>query len=512
MDLDRVFDRRRTSAMSVDDVFVDRVHHIAAFDDAVGDIRGHVSPAVSAPPQRRNVLVFYGLGGIGKTRLSRWLEQRFRNGEYDGATKVRLACRINLDDPALTELETFVIALRSALGEQIRSWPAFDLAMSVYWERRHPGQPMAAVIGRNSALNRWGQSLGLPDQLDDTLDALLGPVPLGGLARRATTALVNRIRDKIRRDRLLADCDGFAEVLGTEAPQEMLPFLPALLSWDLAQHRREQDIDVVVFVDTFERVDERRREAGGVEDQLARLMYLLPNVLLVVTGRNRLTWGDGHHGAIHYSGANYWPALAADPPAPFTSMQQRLPGLTATDADTYLRLRLTREGEAAIPAEVRQKIVGASGGVPLYLELSAEYFDQLAADGQAPDPDRFGGTFTEMVIRVMRDLTFEERSLLRASSLVDRFDATLLRAALPEVRDAAIERFFSRPIVQHEDSGWLRRSVNEYIRARYVSTTPTPTTPGHRTSGGPPPHAWSRTCTTGCARTPATPPGPTGRA
>jgi hypothetical protein len=146
-------------------------------------------------------------------------------------------------------------------------------------------------------------------------------------------------------------------------------------------------------------------------------------------------------------------------------MQQRLPGLTAADADTYLRLRLTREGEAAIPAEVRQKIVGASGGVPLYLELSAEYFDQLAADGQAPDPERFGGTFTEMVIRVMRDLTFEERSLLRASSLVDRFDAALLRAALPEVRDAAIERFFSRPIVHHEESGWLRRSVNEYIRA-----------------------------------------------
>jgi hypothetical protein len=185
---------------------------------------------------------------------------------------------------------------------------------------------MAAVIGRNSALNRWGQSLGLPDQLDETLNALLGEVPLAGLARRATTVLVTLVRDKVRRDRLLADCEGFAEVLGTEEPQEMLPFLPALLSWDLAQHRREQDIDVVVFVDTFERVDERRREAGGVEDQLARLMYLLPNVLLVVTGRNRLTWGDGHHGAIHYSGANYWPALAADPPPPSRRCSSGCPG------------------------------------------------------------------------------------------------------------------------------------------------------------------------------------------
>jgi hypothetical protein len=114
------------------------------------------------------------------------------------------------------------------------------------------------------------------------------------------------------------------------------------------------------------------------------------------------------------------------------SMQRRLSGLSADDADTYLRLRLTRGGEAAIPAPVRQRIVDASGGV--------------------------------MVIRVMRDLTFEERSLPRASTLVDRFDTELLHAAVPNVRDAAVQRFLSRPIVQAEESGWLRCSVDEYIR------------------------------------------------
>jgi hypothetical protein len=146
------------------------------------------------------------------------------------------------------------------------------------------------------------------------------------------------------------------------------------------------------------------------------------------------------------------------------SMQRRPSGLSADDADTYLRLRLTRGGEAAIPAPVRQRIVDASGGVPLYLELSAEYFDQLSAAGHVPDVTGFGGTFAEMVIRVMRDLTFEERSLPRASTLVDRFDTELLHAAVPNVRDAAVQRFLPRPIVQAEESGWLRCSVDEYIR------------------------------------------------
>lgn len=350
MELDRIFDQRRTSSIKVGEVFVDRVHHIEAFDDAVRALRDHSWAAVSAPPQRNNVLVFYGLGGIGKTRLSKQLEQRLREGKYEGAPDKRLTCRLNLDDQALTELETLIIAVRSALGEQVRSWPAFDLALSVYWERSHPGLPMGDVISRSSALRRLGGSLDLSRQLEDTANMLLGAVPVVGLARRAATILVNRIRDKIRRDRLLAGCTGFAEVLETEVPQDMLPFLPALLSWDLAAHRRDDPLDVVLFVDTFERVDERRREPGGVEDQLARLMYLLPNVLFVVTGRNRLTWGDGRRPAIHYSGTNYWPALAPTPPTPFTSMQQRLSGLSADDADTYLRLRLTRGGDAAISA------------------------------------------------------------------------------------------------------------------------------------------------------------------
>jgi tetratricopeptide (TPR) repeat protein len=464
MELDRLFDQRRASPITVSEVFVDRRPHIDTFDATVRRLGDHAQPAATAPPQRSNLLVFYGLGGIGKTSLSKRLERRFRDGEHEDAAARRPVCRINLDDPALTDLETLVIIIRSAVGEHLGRCPAFDLALSVYWQRSHPGLPMGAVLERNSALRRFNGALELPRQLDESLNALLGPVPLAGLARQATGLLVGRIRDKIRRDRLLTECPGFAEVLETESPRDMLPFLPALLSWDLAQHHQDEPVQTVVFMDTFERVDGQQRVQGCLEDQFSRLMYLMPNVLFVVTGRNRLTWGDGHHGAIHYSGSNYWPALAAAPPAPFASSQQRLSGLKDDDADGYLRFRLTHEGEPAIPGPIRQKIIDSSGGVPLYLELSAEYFDQLAASGQSPDPEGFGGTFAEMVIRVMRDLTFEERALLRASSMVDRFDAELLRAAVPEVRDAAVERFLARPIVQVEDSGWLPRSVDEYIR------------------------------------------------
>ncbi|MFF7155614.1 hypothetical protein [Streptomyces sp. NPDC008139] len=440
---------------------------MTAFEEALRGLRDHPAAAGSSAPPRHNVLVFYGLGGIGKSTLSRQLERRLREGELDGASadgpERRVTCRIDLEDSSLADLETAVIAVRGTLGEVMRSCPAFDLAFAVYWRRCHPGVPLEAAIARNSSLGRLGESLSLAEQLDGTLDALLGPIPLAGVARRAAGILVGRIREHLRKDRLLAECPGFAELLDVESPADMLPFLPALLSWDLAEYRRRKSLDVVIFFDTFERVDGRRREAGGLEDRLARLVYLMPNVLFLITGRNRLTWGDGHHPAIHYSGPNYWPSLVTDP-GTLPAMQHRLSGLEEDYADTYLRLRLTRDGEPAIPAPLRRRIIDAAGGVPLYLELSAEYFDQLSAEGRVPAVEQFGGTFAEMVIRVMRDLSAEERALLRAASLAERFDADLLRAAVPSVADAVVRRFLERPLVQSDSSRWLTHTVDEYVR------------------------------------------------
>lgn len=471
MSLDRLFDGRQRSEIEVADVFVDRKPFIEAFDNAVSALRGHTASAASAPVQRRNLLVFHGLGGIGKSRLIRRLEQRFGGGEQPES--LRLSGRVDFDDQGFIDTENLLIALRAAVGCGSRHWPAFDLAFTVYWERAHPGEPLGKAIVRDSGLRRLNGVLDLPGQIDTTIDALLGPIPLAGLARRTVAILVTRAQDKIRRDRLLSKCPGLADILQTEDPADQLPYLPALLSWDLASRKAEKPTDVVFFLDTFERIERRPRLSGGPEDQLARLIYLLPNVLFVAAGRDRVDWGDRHHPAIHYSGPNYWPALAAESPGspdaglhlpPHRHMQYQLRGLADSDADVYLRQRLTLGGEPAIGAAIRRSIIAASGGAPLYLELSAQYFDQLSAAGGVPAPEQFGATFAEMVIRVMRDLDRAERALLRAASLLQNFDADLLRAAVPTVVDSTIGRFMKRPIVQTRDTGWLRHSIDEYVR------------------------------------------------
>lgn len=188
----------------------------------------------------------------------------------------------------------------------------------------------------------------------------------------------------------------------------------------------------------------------------------MPNVLFVMTGRNVLDWGKSAPiRSLKYGGGAHWPRLAGD-----ASTSQFLVGsLSPTDSEEYLRQRLTTaHGEPAIVHSVRERIVAASEGLPLYLELSAEYYDEVATRSAPPRPDEFGLGLPQLVTRVTRDMDDEERRLLRAAALVRAFDRALLKAAVPSASDASVNRFLLRTFVRRSSAGWLLHSIHETLR------------------------------------------------
>ena len=324
---------------------------------------------------------------------------------------------------------------------------------------------MQRFLEQNSALRRTASSVGLAEQLQATADAVVGGVPFAGLAWRVTGTLVSALRDRQRRGRLLAGCPLFARLVELDSPDEMLPFLPALLSWDLGRARQDQPTDVVLFLDTFERVDGPRDGPRDAEDALARFVFLMPNALVVVMGRNRLRWGDGRIPQIAFSGPDAWPALSAAPTAAAVEpMQRQLVGFGPDDARAYLRRRLVRDGAPAIPPRVVERIVAGSAGLPLYLSLASEYFDEVAATGAEPEARRFGGTFPQVVVRMVQDLGPVDRGLLRVAALAGRFDRELLLAGLAGARDADVDRFLARNLVHAEPAGWFRYALDDGLR------------------------------------------------
>jgi tetratricopeptide (TPR) repeat protein len=446
------------SAVTAQQVFTDRRDEVAAFELSLQELersldQGVVSPVVDRAQGRRNVLVYYGVGGIGKSTLSHELERRFLAAAQTESRDDVVCVRFDLSEDGACDVENMLLRLRAALGSLGNRWPAFDLALASYWARAHPGEPLQEFLDASSALRRVSRSVGLGGQIVGSVAQVVpgGVGALAGLAHRAALSTYRAIRDRVREGRLLSECDLFAEMIEANADYETLSFFPYLLAWDLEhQPRSAHRPKVCVFLDTFEVLGDRADRTA--ENFLQRCVYLMPNVLFVITGRNRIDWADvGAGGELDFTGRECWPNLHFGNDS--TEPRQHLVGyLSDSDAESYLREVLTQDGNPAMSAPIREQIISGGQGLPLYLDLSVSHFVALLRRGVVPAVSDFGGSFTAVATRSIRDLPREERDLVRTAALVDRVDADLLRSGQPSLSHGCVARFLRRPFLIHDDA------------------------------------------------------------
>jgi hypothetical protein len=257
------------------------------------------------------------------------------------------------------------------------------------------------------------------------------------------------------------DCVYFGRLLAAEPDGESLAYMAAILAWDLVVAGRDDPVELVVFVDTYEMAtrDLQRR----FERLFQRVVFLTPNVLWVVTGRNRIDWDESLDGELEYVGRDCWPqvAVAGDDP------QQHLVGfLSDRDASTYLAARVTVDDQPAMSPPLRTAIVEAARGLPLHLDLAVMRYMRVAHSGGEVDLADFRTTFAVLVERIMRDLDDPERRLLEGVSLLDHFDRSLaVAAAGGGVTDADFARFVRRPFVVEASSQLWPYRIHDAVRA-----------------------------------------------
>lgn len=412
---------------------------------------------------RRNILAYYGVGGIGKTRLSHELASRFAapQGDLDSS---RAVARFDFSEAASFDIESYVLRLRAAFGHLSGSWPAFDIAFAIYWERAHPGEPIREFISKDSVLRRVANSIGLADQIGSALAGVLN-VTFPGVTQ-AAEALArltwSKARQAIITHRTLSKCELLGTLLDAEADLDTLSYFPYLLAWDL-ERASSPEPSAVVFLDTFEEVT--TRSTRDTERWLQRSAYLMPNVLFVVTGRNRLDWADETEmQELDYTGPKRWPNLQRG----YTESEprQHLVGfLSEQDADSYLAGALMTNGQPTIPEAIRECVVQAGGGLPLYLDLAVTMYLDLVAQGETPVPDDFGQPLPAVAARILRDLDSDERDLLRVAALVGAFDTDLLREVYPDVRDSTLLRFGNRTFLEHDADRYWPYSLHSLLRS-----------------------------------------------
>ncbi|MFB8440610.1 hypothetical protein ACFC7A_16345 [Streptomyces niveus] len=321
---------------------------------------------------RHNVMVSHGVGGIGKTTLSRKLEAALTGadqrpvqwGEPAWPKGRILPVRIDLARSAGTSFEDLVLTIRAALAELGRPLPAFDIALRRYWETQHPGESLEEYMRRGGLAGRFGRAM--PQQmqsaLSDVAQALLLPGTVGTVVGQVAGSLTRALRERRQTVRALAGCAHLADLLEAEPDVEALSFYPHLLAWELGQLPADKAVTPVILLDTFEDVGDRTHR--DLERLIRRVVWLMPNCFFVITGRSRLQWADAAlQGQLDYTGPAAWPGLTppAALPEPRTARTPHGHGRQALVGDSPPRTATTTS-PAGSPATAHRSSARTSDG------------------------------------------------------------------------------------------------------------------------------------------------------
>jgi tetratricopeptide (TPR) repeat protein len=429
--------------------FTDREEFIEVFEQAASEL----------PSKEYEVLVYYGLGGIGKTslriELCRLLEEKHPQTMW---------AVIDFHNSTYRNVETALFRLRQELKQTyVVQFPSFELASAIFWQKSHPQTAFRHDPTQFEVLLEEGT-------LFANLVSIAGEVPIVSLVPKLSK-LISKADRLFREWWTKRGHQELNDLQGME-PAEIAEWLPAFWAADLKDYLEREGRPAVLFMDTYEALweGEGRRAEGRffTQDAFVReLVSQLPEVLWVITGRERLRWEE-----LDDDWRNY-------------QHQHLVGGLAEEDARRFL-------ASCGITEEALQKvIVEGSKGVPLYLDLAVDTYLQIKATQQRdPSPSDFQGTPQDALDRFLYYLDRSETETLKVlsvarfwdhelfESLIDEFNTGYSATALPELRRFSFVQEeqipgtwtihpLMREALQEDLDAELRGRVHQYLFEHY---------------------------------------------
>jgi tetratricopeptide (TPR) repeat protein len=352
--------------------FVDRVSCIQALNKALSNL----------DQKEYNVLVYYGVGGIGKTSLRKELLKMLEKYKESHKNLNVIWANVDFSIESHRQMENFLIILKNQFHEKYRvKFHLFDIAHAAYWRKVNPQLP----------LSRDGYS---EDSIvTDLLDSFGGLFSINySSIKRVVEKAPDRFKEwTLKREKEIAN---IANMEATEIEKK----LPNFWANDLSDYLKLTSSSAVIFIDTYEALWENRRGQGNFNSKdkwLRDLVAELPGVLWVICGREALRWEE------------------TDPEWKEYIEQKHIGELPEKDAVDLLNI-CGVENE-----DIQKVILDGSKGVPYYLDLAIDTYYKIKEKRQ-PVPSDFSGTRSEVFERFIKYLDKQEIETLKVLS-VPRF-------------------------------------------------------------------------------------------
>lgn len=286
---------------------------------------------------QQKVIMYYGIGGIGKSSLVKNLKEYTKE---QGA----LFSSVDFDDPAFRSPYKALIELEKNLRIPL---PHFDIAITLCFLKRNP-ETLSGDIGLPSEVSREaikiyrvaGQSNGLTG-VNGLIDQLYSSSAWRKILAPEMQTHLNLIEDM--------------------SANEIEEYLPIFFAYDLANHLAGNEIArCVLFFDTYELLWHNKHsdmDRFRCDEWIRKLAEKLGTVIFVLSGRERADWQ-----LVDV----FWENQISFVP---------LDLLDGKFAEQYLDICNITE------PDIRKNIVDAAQGHPYYLDLCVDTYYKLKNAG-----------------------------------------------------------------------------------------------------------------------------------
>ena len=382
-------------------VFVDRGPCIQAFRENMQ----------TSGSKEYNILFYYGIAGIGKSKLQKEL-QKILNEKYPKIFWVS----IDFDVKTYREIGTFLIALRNKIQEKCDAkFYLFNSVHAIYWKKLHPEIPLQK---QDYPLIKKG----------DFLEKIINVLDNSGKTALAWEIL-NRSSESFRKWCNLHHID-ISKIESLE-PNKIEEVLPGIFAADFSEYLSESS-KVYIFIDTYESLWENEIHGSFHEkDAWIRnnLIQNMQGISWVICGREKLRW-----------------ALECDSDWDMYLKQYPIEDLPENYSEEFL------EKCGIENKDIRDVIVKSSEGVPYYLNLSVDTYEKISRNTQ-PVSENFGETKEEIFNTFVKYLNANEIRALKVLSVPNFWDRDLFET-----------------LMRKFDTGFTTGAFSELIKFSFIKT------------------------------------------
>ncbi|MEM9671383.1 MAG: tetratricopeptide repeat protein [Bacteroidota bacterium] len=375
---------------------------------------------------KHHILMYYGVGGIGKSRLQTHLIEQLEKKTEDKASQDDyLIARLDFDEEnlALSPLQTLDELRFQMRRDYSVSFNTYDIAYLIYWKTANPRiklEVQAPKVFANSdipmdVLKVIEEHEVAKDIIKDIAETALDWTTLGLVSK--VGKLLEKNIPKIQRWWQERGNEELKALSRMEKPSEIAGALPYFLALDIQAYlQTHPDRQAIFFLDTYEKlIGDRRseKEWRNYDDWVRTLISELPQAVWVLGGREKLRWEELHP-------SEEWKG----------QIEQHLIGdLSETDARLFLTSCKIKQ------PDIVQRIITSYVGLPFFLDLMVDIYQEVA-QSRNPEPKDFPERHEEVYERFLRHITQAEADTFKILSCLQNWDSELLEALLKEFNQA----------------------------------------------------------------------------